>query len=101
MFSTSGRAEAPAGYEEGDEDGNAQGRRGEVHQLCVRAASRLVCAVDLMELIITVMKGIGRPCEAYIDDDLGDGEKPKHYGDDVQPLLLELRVQLTEISNDD
>ena len=47
------------------------------------------------------MKGIGRPCEAYIDDDLGDGEKPKHYGDDVQPLLLELRVQLTEISNDD
>ena len=48
MFSTSGRAEAPAGYDEGDEDSNAQGRRGEVHQLCVRAASRLVCAVDLM-----------------------------------------------------
>ena len=32
-----------------------------------------------------------------IDDDLGDGEEPEDDGDDVEPLLLELRVQLAVV----
>ena len=33
----------------------------------------------------------------YIDDDLGDGEEPEDDGDDVEPLLLKLRVQFAGV----